>query len=237
MTNDVRRKHELIASVLASEIRTGKVRAGLALPGETSLARRFSVSRNTVRSALADLAATGLIETRIGKGSYVLFDGRPLDTRFGWAQALAERGIDATVRILAITATRNDDLARQLHTPTADFIVVERVRELAGRTISHELSHIPAIGPLVGVPAQGLIGGSLTATLRDAGLEPDHGEQRVACRPLDEFSAERLGRSTGEWFLFVTRTSWCRSGDFVEHALSLLDPEHFELHRRFSSLG
>jgi GntR family transcriptional regulator len=237
MTSDVRRKHELIASVLASEIRTGKARAGLALPGETALARRFSVSRNTVRSALADLAAAGLIETRTGKGSYVLFDGRPLDTRFGWAQALAERGIDATVRILAITATHDDDLARQLHTPDANFIAVERVRDLAGRTISHELSHIPAIGPLIDVPTQGLIGGSLTATLRDAGLEPDHGEQRVACRPLDEAGAGRLGRSAGELFLCVTRTSWSRNGDFVEHAQSLLDPEHFELHRRFSSLG
>jgi GntR family transcriptional regulator len=237
MTSDVRRKHELIASVLASEIRTGKVRAGLALPGETSLARRFSVSRNTVRSALADLAAAGLIETRTGKGSYVLFDGRPLDTRSGWAQALAERGIDATVRILAITATHDDELARELRTPGADYIVVERVRELDGRTISHELSHIPAVGALLRVPSQGLIGGSLTATLRDAGLEPDHGEQRVACRPLDDASAERLGRSAGELFLRVTRTSWSRVGDFVEHVQSLLDPGHFELHRRFSSLG
>ncbi len=51
-------KHERIASILAREIRSGRVGHGTQLPGELELAKRFSVSRNTVRSALAVLTRT-----------------------------------------------------------------------------------------------------------------------------------------------------------------------------------
>ena len=41
------------------------------LPSETQLAAEFSVSRATVRTALAALAAEGLIVRRHGDGTYV----------------------------------------------------------------------------------------------------------------------------------------------------------------------
>ena len=59
-------KHERVAAVLAREIKSGIVRRGAQLPGEVELARRFSVSRNTVRAALAVLADDELITTRPG---------------------------------------------------------------------------------------------------------------------------------------------------------------------------
>ena len=61
-------KHEEIARILTHEIRDGQVAYGLKLPGETTLAERFSVSRNTVRAALTQLGRAGLISTRSGKG-------------------------------------------------------------------------------------------------------------------------------------------------------------------------
>ncbi|UXX96562.1 GntR family transcriptional regulator [Streptomyces sp. AD2-2] len=76
----VRLKHQRITEVLAKEIRGGHRPAGEQLPGEHALAQRFGVSRTTVRAALAELAEAGLIATRTGKGSYVLFDGRPSTT-------------------------------------------------------------------------------------------------------------------------------------------------------------
>lgn len=42
-------KHEQIAAALERDIRSGVVAHGGQLPGETTLAERFSVSRNTVR--------------------------------------------------------------------------------------------------------------------------------------------------------------------------------------------
>ncbi|WP_405149892.1 GntR family transcriptional regulator [Sphaerisporangium sp. NBC_01403] len=228
-------KHQRILVELEREIRSGRVPRGARLPGEVSLARRFGVSRNTVRAALAELNQAGLIATRTGKGSFVLFDGRPLDSRLGWARALADQGVETRVRVLGITATRDDRLAARLNLDSPEVIAVERVREIVpGAVISYERSCVPAIDELKELPTRGLEGGSLIETLVRAGLHADHGEQRLCGRRIDDREAALLEREPGEWFLRTERTSWTAEGRFAEHVSSLLDPEHFQLHLTFS---
>lgn len=107
-------KHQRISRIPAHEIRDGSRAAGERLPGEHALAQRFGVSRTTLRAALAELSEEGLIATRTGKGSYVLFDGRPSADRPGWAHALALRVLDTTVRTLAVRETHDAALAVEL---------------------------------------------------------------------------------------------------------------------------
>lgn len=234
----VERKHERIVAALEAEIRTGLVKRGAQLPGEVALARRFQVSRNTVRSALAELCRAGLIATRTGKGSFVLFDGRPLDARHGWAHALAAQGVDTVVRVLRLELMNDPTLAAEQGLDRPDVIVVERVRELTtGEAISYEHSTIPVVDGIADLPRRGLTEGSLTETLRSLGLFADRGEQRVCGHRLDEREAQLLHRQAGEWFLSLRRTTWTAAGTFVEQVRSLLDPAHFELRVDFDELG
>jgi GntR family transcriptional regulator len=229
-------KHERIVSVLGSEIRNGELRRGTQLPGEVSLARRFAVSRTTVRSALADLNAAGLITTHNGKGSYVLYDGRPLDARLGWAKAFAANGVAAQARIVKIAADRRPDLADSLSLGDPDFIVVERIRELAtGEAISWERSWIPAVGRLRDLPGAGLANISLTEALASVGLFADHGTQRVGGRQITGAEAAVLRREPGTWFLKMDHTCWSATDEFVEHVECLLDAHHFELSLAFTA--
>ena len=223
-------KHERVAAVLAREIRSGVVRRGAQLPGEVELARRFSVSRNTVRAALAVLAEDELITTRTGKGSFVLFDGRPLDGRLGWTHALSEQGVETRMRTVRIELAPDPGLADRLGLDSPDVIVIERVRQLLdGTAISLERSRIPALDSLRDLPDRGLDNGSISATLNRAGLYLDHCEQRLRGRPLSPGEAELLRRPQGAWFLHTTRTSWTADERFAEYADELLDPEHYEL--------
>ncbi|HET6989414.1 MAG TPA: GntR family transcriptional regulator [Kribbella sp.] len=229
-------KHERVAAVLAREIRSGVVRRGAQLPGEVELARRFSVSRNTVRAALAVLAEDDLITTRTGKGSFVLFDGRPLDGRLGWTHALSEQGVETRMRTVRIVLAQDPDLAGRLGLESADVIVIERVRQLTdGTAISLERSRVPALDSLRGLPDRGLDNGSISATLNRAGLYLDHCEQRLRGRPLSTGEAELLRRPEGTWFLHTTRTSWTADDRFAEYADELLDPEHYELSLSYGS--
>ncbi len=180
MSAAVELKHERIAAVLATEIRAGRVERGSRLPGETVLARRFAVSRNTVRSALAELSDAGLIATRTGKGSYVCFDGQVLDGHLGWARALAEHGAAVAVRVLGISARTDPALAARLGLVEDRFIVVRRVRELSDATaVSYERSLLPCLPELSHLPLDGLVDDSLTLTLARAGLYGAHGTQQV----------------------------------------------------------
>ncbi|HEY8367816.1 MAG TPA: FCD domain-containing protein [Thermodesulfobacteriota bacterium] len=62
---------EEVASVLAEEIRAGRLSAGAFLPAEPRLVERFGVSRSVVREATRILAARGLVEVRRGVGVVV----------------------------------------------------------------------------------------------------------------------------------------------------------------------
>src|SRR3954469_692908 len=59
-----RLREQLRAAVASGEL-SGK------LPGERTLARRFNVNAKTLSKALTDLAAEGLLDRSIGRGTFV----------------------------------------------------------------------------------------------------------------------------------------------------------------------
>jgi len=70
--------HHQIYLVLADGIATGRYAAGELLPTEEQLTKLFSVSRITVRRAMASLQNAGLIERGAGRRTMVKTLGRPL---------------------------------------------------------------------------------------------------------------------------------------------------------------
>lgn len=60
-----------VIAQMKENIENGTWQPGERLPGELQLCEAFGVSRVTVRNALQKLAGEGIIETKIGDGSYV----------------------------------------------------------------------------------------------------------------------------------------------------------------------
>src|SRR5689334_3095175 len=63
--------HRQLFLVLRDQILSGVLAAKAALPKEEDLCEQFGVSRITVRRALSDLAAQGLVQRRHGLGTFV----------------------------------------------------------------------------------------------------------------------------------------------------------------------
>ncbi len=90
--------------VLRDEISRGVYDSSGALPKEEALGERFSVSRITVRRALAELAALGLVDRRHGLGTFVRRNGAvqrsapSLDT----VDALRQVAVETDVKLLEI---------------------------------------------------------------------------------------------------------------------------------------
>jgi GntR family transcriptional regulator len=237
MTSPVmaRTRREQIVDALARRIRRGELRSGERLASEAAIAAEFDVSRGTVRQALRDLQEQELIATRAGVGSFVTFGGTPLDAQGGWARALTATGADVTTEELGIEAVTGVDDVPGLHDTAC--VAVRRRRLLEGVAVSYERAVVPARGGLAALPETGLVDGSLTATLRRAGLVAHHGTQDVSVALVGPDVARVLGRAVGSPFLRTVRVSYDRAGAFVERVESYLDPARFSLHLTFGDEG
>ena len=71
MADDSRPKHQRISDDLQQAIAAGRFPVGARLPSEAQLVRQHGVSRPTVIRALRDLEVRGVIERRMGSGSFV----------------------------------------------------------------------------------------------------------------------------------------------------------------------
>ncbi|SNT45075.1 GntR family transcriptional regulator [Rhodococcoides kyotonense] len=236
MTQRTRHKRHQVLTALKETIESGGLPNGSLLPGENELAREFSVSRGTIRSALSDLEEQKLIRKQTGVGSLVTFDGHQIETAEGWARALSSAGVDMLTHTLRLEKIVDPELAAEMGTAAVEFIAVDRVRHVVdGRPVSLERSRIPATGTLATLPDTGLVGGSLTTTLAAADLIVASGEQWVSVIPVDAIDAEILEVPVGTPFLHSIRVSRDASGRFVEKVASLLAPDRFRMHLSFSS--
>lgn len=66
-----KRIYEEVAERIAQLIESSELQSGDRLPAERDLARRFSVSRPSVREAIIALETAGLVEVRAGEAAYV----------------------------------------------------------------------------------------------------------------------------------------------------------------------
>lgn len=67
-----RPKYKQIIEYIKEKIGNGEWPIGSKIPSQRTLARQFNVNRSTVITALEELAADGLIEGRMGKGTVVV---------------------------------------------------------------------------------------------------------------------------------------------------------------------
>jgi GntR family transcriptional regulator len=228
-------KSEQIATVLEAEIRSGRLGYGDRLESENTLVRRFSVSRNTVRRGLEELSSRGLITTRIGVGSFVTFNGQTINDAIGWSRALADAGAKAETRLLRLERIDDAALAAELNLADPAFIAVDRLRSLSsdGRAISVERSRLPCVPAYADLPERGLVGGSLSETMRVAGRVPHHGEEWADLHRMNAEDAAWFGVGEGTACLRTRRLVRAADGQVIEYVVSLLDPEHFALHLEF----
>ena len=127
--------HRQLFLVLRDQITQGLFPGG-ALPKEEALCERFGVSRITVRRALADLAAQGLVERRHGRGTFVSAN-LPLPRRvpsLSVLDSLRQTAQETEVKVLEVTqsAPPPDVAALLLLAPGAKAVHALRLRSRVG---------------------------------------------------------------------------------------------------------
>jgi DNA-binding FadR family transcriptional regulator len=116
------KKSVSVAEWLMAAIREGKYEVGDKLPSERALAEELGVSRTAVREALSSLQVAGLVEPRVGDGTYVV-GTPPAEVRIDEVVSALEasgtlfevwrvrRNLEVVLAKLAVEAATETDLA------------------------------------------------------------------------------------------------------------------------------
>jgi GntR family transcriptional regulator len=211
---------------LEADIRTGQLTPGERLAPERELGERLDVARNTLRRALTDLAARGLIESRERFGWFVNGRGVTIETISGpqgltdWA---ALHGLAVSSNVCGARVRRADEAeARALRIPlNSKVFELERVRIVESAPLSLDLSVLaPRLIPsVVGLDFSGR---SLYQTIRATdGVEPSRAECLLRASATDARTAELLALTAGDPILELTETVFDQYGQPFEYARHL----------------
>jgi GntR family phosphonate transport system transcriptional regulator len=137
-----------IADDYEQTILVGKYENGAKLPAESEIAARYGVNRHTVRRAMAELGARGLVRTERGSGTYVRTD--KLDYRIGqrtrFSEIVAAAGHEAEGRLQGHRhEPASADIAGHLGLKPGDSVVRMEILRAADRVpISVATTWMPA---------------------------------------------------------------------------------------------
>jgi len=196
-----------IADDLERAIAAGEFAAGEQLPGETEIAARFGVNRHTVRRALADLAARGLVRAARGSGTFVE-GGRiayPISQRTRFSEIVGTAGRAAGGRLVASRQEAADRaVARRLDVPKGTPVVrLDYVRDANGVPLCAGTTWLPAARVPDAARTYGATR-SITRTLSAAGIRDYRRHStRVTAATADAIDAARLGVAPGRPLLVV----------------------------------
>ena len=203
---------------IAREIENGALQRGDRLPSERQLCDALGVSRATVRRAIEQLAADGLVEGR-GRGSYVRDDAlaEPPNALVSLSELGRSRGLHASARVLGarLRPATIDEAERFRIAPGAELFELERLRMLDGLPISVDHNRVPLrVAPTLA--ELDFTTASLYAALERAGNPPVRADYELEARAADAREAELLGLTAGAPVLFATTVAIGAEGRVVD---------------------
>jgi GntR family transcriptional regulator len=230
-------RHRKVSLVLSDGIASGRYRTGEPLPGEEALAKMFQVSRVTIRRALADLDAAGLIERKHGLGTFVRKKADPRDTspmnrlvsQISQAGKLAVDVIEFDYRTPPEGVRKLLKLA-----PGEDAQRVVRVRRNKAGPIMHLTTYVPAaIGRTYA--RKDLERTPLYELLARAGKTYRKAQEAVGACLADPVVAPLLKVDVGTALLFVQRILSTEDDEPVEYLELRASPDIYVLTRSWDS--
>ena len=216
--------HRQLFLVLHDEIDRGVLAPGDSLPTEQALCEQFSVSRITVRRALADLADQGYIERRHGVGSFVR-EHAPADVPAAggsYMDGLRQAQFETEVEVLELESHRRPPraVAEALESPD-ELLHIVRVRR-------QRRTGEPLMVTEVWLPSE--LAATLTESalrreplyelLSDAGIAVQRMRHEITAEIAGPRYARRLDTAIGAALLRVNRLAFV--ADRPHHYLSIL---------------
>ncbi len=222
--------HHQIYLVLADGIAAGRYAAGELLPTEEQLGKLFSVSRITVRRAMASLQNAGLIERGAGRRTIVKPLGKPLKMPMASVISnIAAYGAQTVAQVVEFGYVAAPAFLRErLWEGEKPVQRAVRIRSQDGQPVMHLTSYVPeTLGSTFSKVELDRI--PMFKLLTRAGAHISAGEQIVSATLADPVVARRLEVKVGAALIDLRTMMVDQKGRAVEYVEMLAPPERLSL--------
>lgn len=224
--------HVGVRIALADAIQRGNFKPGEKLPSERELQVQLGISRATIRQALNDLAASGLIYTRSGKGTYVaqLRIATSLMPRISFSENMRRLGYVPSTRLLEMRVepaygTIADDL--QL-SQGAGVIRIKRLRLADDIPLAIQKSHLP-YDLCYELLNKDFNRASIFDSLSELGLSPHSASQLVKASLPTEEEQRLLAIAATDPVMRIQWSTFLENGKPIEAAYQTYRGDEYEI--------
>lgn len=224
-------KYMRTARLLIREISSGRLLDGEKLPPERYMASDLGIAVGTLRKALDDLVAKGLLERVQGSGNYIRHNPElAADYTFFRLEGLDGGGVP-TARVLSV-----EKLDKPRDVPkfgrSQDGHRVRLVRLISG--LPSAMEEIWLDGKWASEIKPNTLPNSLYSYYREAlGVLITHIEDSVGVGSFPAWSVPDIGRAPGQTAGFVERFSQSGGGEVVEFSRTWFNPDRVHYVARF----
>lgn len=212
-----------ISELLIRDIAAGRLIDGEKLPPERDMAAQLGIAVGTLRQALKDLTAKGMLNRVQGSGNYICAKADPASVYALLRIELAKGGGLPTARVLSVDLLPKDPRLPAFGTSDNGHRI-RRLRFLSGQVAAVEeiwldASYIPHI-------AISDLSESLYLYYRQRlGLWIARAEDSIGMGPLPAWTPAEFPHRPGKDLPFITRISLDQTGQMAEASWTWYDPE------------
>lgn len=214
-------------------IDAGRWKPGDKIPAERELAEQFDVSRMTLRQAIMLLVDEGVLDRRVGSGTFVSEPKvqEQLNGVVSFTEMMAASGKTATSKTVSyhLSSSSTSEQKRLNLDAGQQVLRMERVRYGDGEPIAYEVASIPA--ELVeGLQRETLSNSLYKTLLEERGLRVAHAQQTVTAAAVTERVADLLQIKRNDPVLVLRQITFDQKQEPFEYVRTQYVGSRFEFY-------
>ncbi|WP_270596492.1 GntR family transcriptional regulator [Enterococcus asini] len=218
---------------IKSKIESGFWKIGDRLPSERDLSLQFGVSRMTLRQAIQTLADEGILERKIGSGTYVARQKvqERMSGTTSFTEIMLSQGRTPSSKVVSYfyTAPSSSEMEKLRLQPDEQILRMERIRYADDVPICFEVASIPE--HLIIDFSKGEVTTSLYKTLAEKGQQKIGGaNQTISAMLASEQIADYLQIKRGDAILRMRQVSYFEDGTPFEYVRTQYVGNRFEFY-------
>lgn len=226
-----------ISQKIENDIESGKFAVGDILPNEYKLCDIYSVSRITIRGALARLSDLGKIKRVKGKGTIVTQEKikEPLLKISGFSEEMMEKGIVPSTSYAHIERKNVSGYIAELFNQSKStyFAVLERVRCLNGVPVGFFTTYLPeSLG--LSYDSEQYYSSLYDKLENEYDIKIDYVQQTITAEAADKKTRKMLNLSAGDAVMVMKRKAYVKD-KLIEYSVCKYDSKRYEYNMELRS--